>query len=46
MYDVSDREGCSWKGASINIAFSLDLVTWHKAAEPLYKAGGHPKGLE
>ena len=35
-----------WKGASINIAFSLDLLSWHKATEPLYKAGGHPAGLD
>ena len=35
-----------WKGASINIAFSTDLVSWHKAQEPLYKAGGHPNGLD
>ena len=35
-----------WRGASINIAFSLDLLTWHKASEPLYKAGGHPAGLD
>ena len=35
-----------WKGASINIAFSLDLLSWHKASEPLYKAGGHPAGLD
>ena len=35
-----------WKGASINVAFSLDLLSWHKATEPLYKAGGHPAGLD
>ena len=35
-----------WHGASINVAFSTDLVTWHKAQEPLYKAGGHPNGLD
>ena len=24
----------------------MDLVTWEKASEPLYKAGGHPMGLD
>jgi hypothetical protein len=32
--------------ASINIAFSTDLLTWTKASVPLYEAGGHPNGLD
>lgn len=35
-----------FSGAAINVAFSLDLLTWHKATSPLYKAGGHPGGLD
>lgn len=33
-------------GAHIMAAFSRDLVHWTARAEPLYKAGGHPAGLD
>ncbi|MDR1493656.1 MAG: hypothetical protein LBT05_13180 [Planctomycetaceae bacterium] len=33
-------------GAHIMIAFSRDLVHWTPDPEPLYKAGGHPAGLD
>lgn len=33
-------------GAHIMIAFSRDLVHWTAHPEPLYKAGGHPQGLD
>jgi predicted GH43/DUF377 family glycosyl hydrolase len=33
-------------GAHIMVAFSRDLVHWTKDPEPLYKAGGHPSGLD
>jgi dienelactone hydrolase len=33
-------------GAHIMIAFSRDLLTWTAHPEPLYKAGGHPLGLD
>jgi sucrose-6-phosphate hydrolase SacC (GH32 family) len=33
-------------GAHIMIAFSRDLVHWTTDTEPLYKAGGHPTGLD
>ncbi|MDR1923800.1 MAG: hypothetical protein LBQ66_05445 [Planctomycetaceae bacterium] len=33
-------------GASIMIAFSRDLENWTADAEPLYKFGGHPTGLD
>jgi predicted GH43/DUF377 family glycosyl hydrolase len=33
-------------GAHIMIAFSYDLVHWTADPEPLYKAGGHPSGLD
>jgi hypothetical protein len=33
-------------GAHIMIAFSRDLVHWRAHPEPLYKAGGHPGGLD
>jgi predicted GH43/DUF377 family glycosyl hydrolase len=33
-------------GAHIMIAFSRDLVHWAAHPEPLYKAGGHPGGLD
>jgi len=36
--------GCG--GAHIMIAFSRDLVHWTAHPEPLYKAGGHPSGLD
>ncbi|HEY0827095.1 MAG TPA: hypothetical protein VGE40_03295 [Bacilli bacterium] len=39
--DVSDR-----RSAHIMAAYSLDLVHWTKDPEPLYKAGGHPFGLD
>jgi hypothetical protein len=32
--------------ACIEIAFSLDLVSWTKASTPLYQAGGHPRGYD
>jgi predicted GH43/DUF377 family glycosyl hydrolase len=49
------RDGDHWtmiyfgvgKGAAhIMIAFSRDLVHWTADPEPLYKAGGHPGGLD
>jgi len=33
-------------GAHIMAAFSRDLVHWTARAEPLYKAGGNPSGLD
>ncbi|HOX40247.1 MAG TPA: hypothetical protein PL033_19865 [Candidatus Brocadiia bacterium] len=33
-------------GAHIMSAYSRDLLNWTKAPEPLYKAGGHPGGLD
>ena len=30
----------------IMIAFSLDLIKWDKDERPLYKAGGHPNGID
>lgn len=33
-------------GAHIMIAFSRDLLHWTADPEPLYKAGGHPNGLD
>ncbi|MGQ9608473.1 MAG: hypothetical protein ACUVWN_04170 [bacterium] len=33
-------------GAHIMIAFSNDLIKWKSNPEPLYKAGGHPNGLD
>jgi len=33
-------------GAHIMAAFSRDLVHWTRHPEPLYKAGGHPLGLD
>ncbi len=33
-------------GAHIMIAFSRDGLNWVKDPEPLYKAGGHPGGLD
>lgn len=33
-------------GAHIMVAFSRDLVHWTAHPEPLYKAGGHPDGLD
>ena len=33
-------------GAHIMAAFSRDLVHWTRDPEPLYKAGGHPDGLD
>ena len=33
-------------GAHIMVAFSRDLVHWTAHPEPLYKAGGHPGGLD
>lgn len=33
-------------GAHVMAAFSRDLVHWQAAPEPLYRAGGHPGGLD
>jgi predicted GH43/DUF377 family glycosyl hydrolase len=33
-------------GAHIMMAFSRDLVHWTSHPEPIYKAGGHPDGLD
>ncbi len=33
-------------GAHIMVAFSRDLLHWTAHREPLYKAGGHPGGLD
>lgn len=33
-------------GAHIMAAFSRDLRNWTKDPEPLYRAGGHPEGLD
>ena len=33
-------------GAHIMVAFSRDLIHWTSHPEPLYKAGGHPGGLD
>jgi predicted GH43/DUF377 family glycosyl hydrolase len=33
-------------GAHIMVAFSRDLLDWTAHPEPLYKAGGHPGGLD
>jgi hypothetical protein len=33
-------------GAHIMAAFSRDLQAWTAHPEPLYKAGGHPGGLD
>lgn len=33
-------------GAHIMVAFSRDLVHWTAHPDPLYKAGGHPGGLD
>jgi len=33
-------------GAHIMMAFSRDLLHWASHPEPLYKAGGHPTGLD
>lgn len=38
--------GVAHGGAHILIAFSRDLVHWTAHPEPLYKAGGHPTGLD
>lgn len=32
--------------ADILVAFSKDLVHWEKDEEPLYRAGGHPSGID
>ncbi len=32
--------------ADILVAFSRDLLTWERDPEPLYKAGGHPAGID
>ncbi len=33
-------------GAHVMVAFSRDLLRWTADPEPLYKAGGHPDGLD
>ncbi|MFM1941997.1 MAG: hypothetical protein RI897_979 [Verrucomicrobiota bacterium] len=38
--------GVGHGAAHIMIAFSRDLVHWTSHPEPLYKAGGHPGGLD
>jgi predicted GH43/DUF377 family glycosyl hydrolase len=38
--------GAGATGAHIMIAFSRDLLHWTADPEPLYKAGGHPSGLD
>ena len=38
--------GVGQGGAHILAAFSRDLVRWTAHPEPLYKAGGHPNGLD
>lgn len=38
--------GVGHGGAHIMAAFSKDLLHWTKLEEPLYKAGGHPGGLD
>jgi len=39
--------GVDGKGAAhIMAAFSRDLLTWTQHPEPLYRAGGHPTGLD
>jgi hypothetical protein len=49
------REGDHWTmfyfgvgrgGAHIMVAFSRDLEHWTAHPEPLYRAGGHPRGLD
>ena len=32
--------------ADIEIAFSKDLIKWDKEDSPLYRAGGHPDGID
>merc|ERR1712187_39429 len=32
--------------ADIMVAFSRDLLHWEKDEEPLYRAGGHPSGID
>ncbi len=38
--------GVGHDGAHIMVAFSRDLKHWTSHPEPLYKAGGHPGGLD
>lgn len=38
--------GVGHGAAHIMIAFSRDLVHWTQHPDPLYKAGGHPQGLD
>lgn len=38
--------GVGHGGAHIMVAFSRDLYHWTADPEPLYKAGGHPSGLD
>ena len=38
--------GVGRDGAHIMVAFSRDLLHWTQHPEPLYKAGGHPDGLD
>ena len=33
-------------GAHIMAAYSRDLTHWTRDPEPLYRAGGHPQGLD
>ena len=32
--------------ADILVAFSKDLIDWDKDEQPLYRAGGHPDGID
>lgn len=38
--------GVNQEGAHIMVAFSRDLLHWTSDPKPLYKAGGHPGGLD
>ena len=37
---------CTQGHAGICAAFSKDLVKWDKLDDPLYRAGGHPSGID
>lgn len=38
--------GFKGEGGSIMAAYSTDLVHWERDPQPLYRAGGHPAGLD
>jgi predicted GH43/DUF377 family glycosyl hydrolase len=46
MFYFGAGKGGHRNGAHILAAFSRDLVHWTVDPEPLYKAGGHPSGLD